>query len=227
VQNIPRVPYSTALDNYIFWSIGILVLVCFEHAIAALLEFSRLLDQILFLAMSGIWLLYNICQFIFQRVKLSRRAARLKAENKAFFSSGLTVKEEKKELELGIARSPKMAKNTPTRRSINTKKPVKVVLVGDGAVGTVHFLCENQLTLVTGKTCLLIRFTSDAFPEGYAPTVWDNYSRQIEVNSTKINLELWDTAGQEDYGKITLLEDNMFLTDQSQRSFTSIELHKY
>ncbi|XP_054996466.1 rho-related GTP-binding protein RhoC isoform X2 [Sorex araneus] len=43
----------------------------------------------------------------------------------------------------------------------------KLVIVGDGACG---------------KTCLLIVFSKDQFPEVYVPTVFENYIADIEVD---------------------------------------------
>ncbi|XP_076698034.1 rho-related GTP-binding protein RhoC-like isoform X3 [Callospermophilus lateralis] len=43
----------------------------------------------------------------------------------------------------------------------------KLVAVGDGACG---------------KTCLLIVFSTDQFPEVYFPTVFENYIADIEVD---------------------------------------------
>lgn len=63
----------------------------------------------------------------------------------------------------------------------------KLVIVGDGACG---------------KTCLLIVFSKDQFPEVYVPTVFENYVADIEVDGRQVELALWDTAGQEDYDRL-------------------------
>lgn len=40
------------------------------------------------------------------------------------------------------------------------------------------------------------------FPEDYVPTVFDNYTVDTEYNGEPFLLQLWDTAGQEDYDRL-------------------------
>jgi len=64
------------------------------------------------------------------------------------------------------------------------------------------FFRKNRSSLFLGKTCLLIVFSKDQFPEVYVPTVFENYVSDIEVDGKQVELALWDTAGQEDYDRL-------------------------
>jgi len=66
-------------------------------------------------------------------------------------------------------------------------RQVKLVAVGDGAVG---------------KTSLLIRFAKNQFKDDYIPTVFENFVADIVVDGASHEIGLWDTAGQEDYDRL-------------------------
>jgi small GTP-binding protein len=68
-----------------------------------------------------------------------------------------------------------------------TVKQIKLIVVGDGAVG---------------KTCLLTRYCKGKFPEAYIPTVFDNDVVSLYAGNRLIELELYDTAGQEEYDRL-------------------------
>uniref|UniRef100_A0A8C1PF66 Ras-related protein Rab-13 n=1 Tax=Cyprinus carpio TaxID=7962 RepID=A0A8C1PF66_CYPCA len=65
----------------------------------------------------------------------------------------------------------------------------KLLLIGDSGVG---------------KTCLLFRFSEDAFNTTFISTIGIDFKiRTIELNEKKIKLQIWDTAGQERFRTIT------------------------
>jgi Ras-related C3 botulinum toxin substrate 1 len=66
-------------------------------------------------------------------------------------------------------------------------KQINCVVVGDDAVG---------------KTCLLLIYTTNAFPCGPFPPVIDAYCTNVMIEDQQINLQLWDTTEQEDCKKL-------------------------
>ncbi|KAL0480845.1 Ras-related protein Rac [Acrasis kona] len=91
----------------------------------------------------------------------------------------------------------------------------KIVAVGDGAVG---------------KTCLLMVYANNEFPDKYIPTVFENYDTRVKHNEKIISMSLWDTAGQEEYDQLRYLSypnASIFLICFSLISHTSLENVKH
>ena len=92
-------------------------------------------------------------------------------------------------------------------------EPVKLVAVGDGAVG---------------KTCLLLSYTSpdEDFSTAYIPTVFDNHSLDATIGGHDVALSIWDTAGQADYDRLRPLsyrDSDVFLVCYSALSAASLQ----
>jgi len=68
----------------------------------------------------------------------------------------------------------------------------KVIMVGSGGVG---------------KSALTLQFMYDEFVEDYEPTKADSYKKKILLDGAEIQVDILDTAGQEDYAAI---RDNYF-----------------
>lgn len=65
----------------------------------------------------------------------------------------------------------------------------KLLLIGDSGVG---------------KTCILFRFSDDAFNTTFISTIGIDFKiKTIELQGKKIKLQIWDTAGQERFHTIT------------------------
>ena len=76
--------------------------------------------------------------------------------------------------------------NTP---GINYDYLLKYIIIGDAAVG---------------KSNLLLRFSQDDFKEEYQLTIGVEFgAKNITLNNKIFRLQIWDTAGQENYRSIT------------------------
>uniref|UniRef100_A0A8B9K7N0 RAS like proto-oncogene B n=1 Tax=Astyanax mexicanus TaxID=7994 RepID=A0A8B9K7N0_ASTMX len=68
----------------------------------------------------------------------------------------------------------------------------KVIMVGSGGVG---------------KSALTLQFMYDEFVEDYEPTKADSYRKKVVLDGDEVQIDILDTAGQEDYAAI---RDNYF-----------------
>ena len=72
---------------------------------------------------------------------------------------------------------------------INYDYLLKYIIIGDAAVG---------------KSNLLLRFAQNDFKTEYQLTIGVEFgAKNIEINNKKLRLQIWDTAGQENYRSIT------------------------
>ncbi|XP_030290853.1 rho-related GTP-binding protein RhoF isoform X1 [Sparus aurata] len=95
--------------------------------------------------------------------------------------------------------------------SPKTGGELKIVIVGDGGCG---------------KTSLLMVYAKGDFPEKYAPSVFEKYVTTISLGGKEIKLNLYDTAGQEDYDRLRPLsyqEANLVLICFDVTNPTSFE----
>lgn len=80
-----------------------------------------------------------------------------------------------------------MSKKPPVQPALH-----KVIMVGSGGVG---------------KSALTLQFMYDEFVEDYEPTKADSYRKKILLDGEEVQIDILDTAGQEDYAAI---RDNYF-----------------
>ncbi|KAM9456639.1 rho-related GTP-binding protein RhoF [Clarias gariepinus] len=88
---------------------------------------------------------------------------------------------------------------------------LKIVIVGDGGCG---------------KTSLLMVYAKGDFPETYAPSVFEKYMKIVNHGGKEIQLNLYDTAGQDDYDRLRPLsyqDANLILVCYDVTNPTSYE----
>lgn len=73
----------------------------------------------------------------------------------------------------------------------NDLLPIKIILLGDTGVG---------------KSSIIKRYIEDSFEENLSSTIGSNFLEKIEkIKGQKVRLEVWDTAGQEEFRSVTKL----------------------
>lgn len=73
----------------------------------------------------------------------------------------------------------------------------KIIVIGSGGVG---------------KSALTLQFMYDEFVEDYEPTKADSYRKKIMLDGKEAQIDILDTAGQEDYAAI---RDNYFRSGEA------------
>lgn len=108
-----------------------------------------------------------------------------------------------------------LTKTLTIRRTMPIKRR-KLVIVGNAR---------------TGKTCVLFRFRDDKFPEFETlPTVMDNYFTTCELDNIHYEIELWDTAGQEQFDRLRPMSYNnadvviILYSVTNQSSFDNVKM---
>ncbi|KAM9734473.1 rho-related GTP-binding protein RhoF [Menidia menidia] len=105
----------------------------------------------------------------------------------------------------------KMTTNRSGEGAMKKGEELKIVIVGDGGCG---------------KTSLLMVYAKGDFPEKYAPSVFEKYVTSITLGGKEIKLNLYDTAGQDDYDRLRPLsyqEANLILVCFDVTNPTSFE----
>ena len=92
----------------------------------------------------------------------------------------------------------------------NKKQPpiYKVIMVGSGGVG---------------KSALTLQYMYDEFVEDYEPTKADSYRKKVQLDGEEVQIDILDTAGQEDYAAI---RDNYFRSGEGFLLVFSITEHE-
>ena len=108
-----------------------------------------------------------------------------------------------------------MSSKSKNKAPENKEKIIKTILLGNSN---------------TGKTSLINRFVSDSFSNSTIPTIGSTCnSRSMIIKGKKVRLDLWDTAGQEQYrslGKLYVKNSKIVILVYditSEKSFEGIK----
>lgn len=95
----------------------------------------------------------------------------------------------------GISKKERNKTKATKMSKAKTQQPQvihKVIMVGSGGVG---------------KSALTLQFMYDEFVEDYEPTKADSYRKKVVLDGEEVQIDILDTAGQEEYAAI---RDNYF-----------------
>ena len=65
-----------------------------------------------------------------------------------------------------------------------SSQPLNIGMFGGGGVG---------------KTAITLQYVKGEFTEGYVPTIEDSFTKSVQINGTAVNVDIIDTAGQDDF----------------------------
>lgn len=72
---------------------------------------------------------------------------------------------------------------------MNSRNMLKLIMIGDSSVG---------------KTCMIMRYTDNQFTENFLTTVGVDFKvKELNIDGKTVKLQIWDTAGQEQFRTIT------------------------
>jgi len=80
-----------------------------------------------------------------------------------------------------------MGNNVDKSSASAPDREFRIVVIGGGSVG---------------KSALTVRFVAGHFVEKYDPTIEDSFRHQCEIDGYSCNLDIMDTAGQEEYSAL-------------------------
>ncbi|KTG37816.1 hypothetical protein cypCar_00035806, partial [Cyprinus carpio] len=98
-----------------------------------------------------------------------------------------------------------------TQRSLQTSCPSASVAMATAKPKGQNSLALHKVIMVgsggVGKSALTLQFMYDEFVEDYEPTKADSYRKKVVLDGEEVQIDILDTAGQEDYAAI---RDNYF-----------------
>ncbi len=95
-----------------------------------------------------------------------------------------------------------------TTKKEDEQEMIKVIVVGSGNVG---------------KSALTQQFMYNEFVDEYEPSKVGSYRKKVELDGKKVEIDILDTAGQEDYAAI---RDNYFRSGECFLLVFSITDHE-